>query len=101
MGKGRGERPSSVRLAWGCLQKTLLSGGALGSPEGMGGQRAWPRARTGLASLPFRPQSFPRLPLLLPELGRPLRGRGPSGGAGLPGGGREVGTWHLWEAQQG
>lgn len=55
----------------------------------------------GLASLPFGPQSFPRLPLLLPELGRPLQGRGPSGGAGLPGGGREVGTWHLWEAQQG
>lgn len=49
-------------------------------------------------SLPFRPQSSPRLLPLLLRVGLSRGGGpgpGPAGGAELPGGGREVGTWRL------
>lgn len=100
MERGHGERPSSVLHG-------AAHGRALGAQRD--GRALWAAGVTAglpLACCPAFPTwSSPRLPLLQqtsgPELGRPPQGRGPSGGAELPGGGREVGTWRLWEARQG
>lgn len=80
MERGHGKRPSSACLMWWCLQKTLLPGRALDSPEGMNelcGQRVWLRAWTQPAFLPFRLWSSPSLLQTSgPEPGQLPQGRG-------------------------